>query len=63
MTFLKSHEGNFYPLSFKQDSLGAYTESVLFKNRALHGIYERVQKDHARFANVWMKNIKEQQGL
>jgi hypothetical protein len=63
MTFLKSNYGDFYPLSFKQDSLGLYQESVLFEGGKMKGIREKMQKEQTSFANIWMGNIKQQQGL
>jgi len=54
----------FYPVSFRQD--GAFPinqESVVFEEGKLKGVRTRIQADHARFANIWMKNIKEQQGI
>ena len=64
MTFLRSADGRYYPLSFQQDNLGIYQESVLFGadgNPAQ--VIPRLQRDHARFAGQWLDNIKAQQRL
>ena len=61
MVFVKHPLGKVFPISFEQSSAGIYQESVWydggFKMKA------KQQKDHATFANTWMKNIKEQQEL
>ena len=54
----------YYPISFRQDGgIPINQESAVFENGSLKGIYTRMQKDQAVFANQWMKNIKEQQEL
>jgi hypothetical protein len=64
MTFLKHLNGKWYPCYFLQDNIGL-EENSLFYDLDLNKwkIRKRVQADHARFANTWMKNIKEQQRL
>ena len=67
MTFGRSKGGEFAPFSFKQDSLGIFKESVI--HSPTEGDPDRflidpvMQRDQATFANVWMRNIKEQQFL
>lgn len=54
----------FFPVYFRQDGV-LFTEqnSVLFEAGNMKGYYPKTQRDHAIFANTWMRNIKEQQGL
>lgn len=50
-----------YPASFRQDNLGIYEESI-FK-QASWKYSPKFQKQHTLFANMWLRNIKYQQGL
>ena len=52
----------YYPTYFRQDPM-MEQESIVFEDGKLHGIRTRMQADQASFANTWMANIKEQQGL
>ena len=67
MQFIREQDGRtafYYPISFKQDSLGVDRESVKFDNDyKITAINAREQADEAHFANVWMKNIRAQQKL
>ena len=62
MEFLKLKDGNFVPMLFENHYAGVYQESVIIEANTIK-CNGRLQKDHARFANMWMKNIKEQQGI
>ncbi len=62
MEFLKLKDGNFVPTLFENHYAGVYQESVIIEANTIK-CNIRLQKDHTRFANMWMKNIKEQQGL
>jgi hypothetical protein len=62
MVFWHGTDGNFYPVSFQQDNLGIYEQSVWLDGQK-YMIRQKQQSDHAVFANIWMKNIKYQQGL
>ena len=55
-------DGQFCPCMFQQANMGIYEESVYMEGGALMWS-QRMQRDHVSFANVWMKNIKEQQNL
>jgi len=56
--------GSYMPSYFKQDGiLGVEQESVLFENGIIKGIRTKMQADHASFANMWLRNIKNQQNL
>jgi len=64
MTFLRRNDGSYYPLSYQQDGLGLYQESVIFgEDGNPEKFIPTMQRDHALFAGQWMQNIKEQQGL
>jgi len=62
MTFWRGGDGNFYPVTFRQDHLGIYEESI-YQTETSYMIRKKTQSDHAHFANMWMKNIKYQQGI
>lgn len=64
MTFLRSAAGHYYPLSFQQDNLGLYQESVLFGEDGHPAkFFPKLQHDQANFAGHWLRNIQEQQRL
>lgn len=64
MTFFKSADGHVYPCTFQQDNLAIYRVGLDITDE---GVIEhenaREQADLAEFANLWMKNIAEQQRL
>ena len=63
MVFIKAEtDGNYYPVSFEQGGL-IHREAVLIKNGIVTEFHDYDQRDQASFANVWMRNIKEQQNL
>jgi len=64
MEFLRGADGGYYPISFWQD--GAPTlrrEAVEWVGDRIRGYRPRMQADLAAFANQWLANIKEQQGV
>ena len=64
MTFLRLPDGRYSPLSYRQDGLGLYQESVILgENGNPEKFIPAMQRDHALFAGQWMQNIKDQQGL
>lgn len=58
-------EGEYYPVSFRQDSTGTFWEHLVFDENT--GMPSRVSmkgmKDLASFMTTWMRNIKEQQRI
>lgn len=62
MEFLKLNDGNFVPTLFENHYAGVFQESVIIEAKTIK-CNDQLQRDHARFANLWMKNIKEQQRL
>ena len=63
MEFIKGGDGEYYPISFWQDAPLKRDEAVEWKDGEISGIKPKLQAELATFANTWMKNIKEQQGL
>lgn len=62
MMFLRGHN-EYYPVYFRQDGLPVEERSVLYDTEGVIRYYPRLQTDHVRFANAWMRNIKDQQCL
>ncbi len=64
MTFLCGADGNYYPLSYRQDSLGIDQDAIIWdENGDIKGFNAKMQAELTSFANGWMKNIKDQQKL
>lgn len=55
--------GSVFPYYFKQDNVGMEEDSIIFEDGEIKGYKEKMQRDHATFANMWLNNIKEQQEL
>jgi len=60
MVFLRAHDGAYLPVSFQQAIPPVYQEAMDLQNDTFR---PRLMAQLARFANTWMKNIKNQQGL
>ena len=61
MTFMVSAaDGRVYPMTFQQDNLGIFNRGAYEENGRLM-VAPRIQRDITKFANTWMRNIKEQQ--
>jgi hypothetical protein len=61
MTFIRANDA-WYAASYRQDSLGVDQESADYvPSTGGFVVRERQQIEHARFANTWMRNIREQQ--
>jgi len=63
MVFIRSQDGDYYPIEFQQDNLALYQCAVEFDQGEIRRVNNKLQNDLANFANSWMKNIREQQGL
>lgn len=64
MEFIKGGDGEYYPISFWQDSPLKRDEAVEWgEDDEISRIRPKLQAELATFANTWMKNIKEQQWL
>ena len=53
----------YMPCYFKQENIGIEQNSVIFENGEIMGIRTKMQADHTEFANMWLRNIKNQQNL
>jgi hypothetical protein len=64
MTFFKSADGKVYPCTFQQDSLAIYRVGLDITDEGdIEYENAREQADQAEFADTWMRNIADQQGL
>ena len=63
MGFIKGGDGEYYPISFWQDSPLIRDEVATWKDGEIVAYREKQQASLVTFANTWMRNIKEQQGL
>lgn len=69
MEFMYKSEGMIYPfvvpISFQQDSIAMYQESITAPDWSAVNVSLRcnykMQRDHAAFANMWLRNIHHQQ--
>ncbi len=64
MTFFKSANGLVYACTFQQDNLAVYRVGLDITDEGdIEYENAREQADQAEFANTWMRNIADQQGL
>ena len=64
MCFINIKEvGSYLPSYFKQDNIGMEQESIIIENDVIKGYRAKMQADHTSFANMWLRNIKNQQNL
>ncbi len=56
-------QGDYYPISFRNDYLGINQEVFRFKDGKPTHIKSELQSDLTTFANTWMKNIQGQQEI
>ena len=56
-------QGDYYPISFRNDYLGINQEVFRYKDGKTTHINPELQSDLITFANTWMKNIQEQQEI
>ncbi|MFZ2961069.1 MAG: hypothetical protein WA705_29675 [Candidatus Ozemobacteraceae bacterium] len=64
MVFILGGDGEFYPISIRQDYIGKNQEALQYdESGKIKGWYPRMQAELASFANFWFKNIKSQQGI
>ena len=54
------HGIGIYPQMYQQDNLGLYEESVTIENGQIKSFIKTWQHSHCNFANLWLKNIKQQ---
>ena len=63
MEFIRGGDGQYYPISFWQDSPLVRDEPLDWEDGEVVRYDAKRQTALVTFANTWMKNIKEQQGL
>jgi len=63
MEFIKGADGKYYPISFWLDAPPIRDETVEWEDGEIKSIRPKMQAKLVTFANMWLKNIKEQQGL
>ena len=63
MEFIKGGDGEYYPISFWQDAPIVRDEPLEWKEGEMVRYDEEKQAALVTFANMWMQNIKDQQGL
>lgn len=63
MVFWKGPDGKFYPSSFKNDRMGIYQECIEFDSGQPGRFIPKLQNDLAFLSAMWMRNIREQQGI
>ena len=56
-------EGNFYPLSFRNDYAGVDQEVIRDRDEPVLKMNLKLQHELTEFADMWFKNIAGQQGL
>lgn len=61
MTFLRTESGFVVPLTFEMNYMRKYDEAAWWNENDQFMFSPRLQADITRFANTWMKNIKNQQ--
>jgi len=62
ITFVEK-DGEYYPVSFRNDYLGIDQEVFSYEDGSVVAIDYRLQHELADFCNGWMRNIKDQQEL
>ena len=64
MVFIRAEiDDEYYPIDIWQDYTGTYTNAAIIENGKLTRVDLQQQADLVSFANMWMRNIKEQQAI
>jgi hypothetical protein len=63
MLFIKAEDGGYYPAEIWQDAVNSHNVGVLIEDGLAVSIDETEQADMTVFAEVWLKNIRVQQGI
>jgi len=63
MLFIKTEDGGYYAAEIWQDAVNSHNVGLLIEDGLAVSIDETEQADMTMFAEVWLKNIWEQQGL
>ena len=63
MLFIQAEDGGYYPVEIWQDAVNSHSVGVLIDDGMAVSIDETEQADLTVFAEVWLKNIRQQQQL
>ena len=63
MLFIQAEDGGYYPVEIWQDAVNSHNVGVRIEDGLAVSIDETEQADMTVFAEVWLKNIRVQQGL
>ena len=63
MLFIQAEDGGYYPAEIWQDAVNSHGIGILIEDGMAVSIDETEQADLTVFAEVWLKNIRVQQGL
>ena len=64
MVFYRGTDDLYYPVSITNHYIGVYREGVIFdEDDIIISVDAAEQKDEVSFADLWMANIRQQQGL
>jgi hypothetical protein len=63
MLFIQAADGGYYPAEIWQDAVNSHSVGVLIEDGNAVSIDETEQADLTVFAEVWLKNIRQQQQL
>jgi len=63
MLFIHAEDGGYYPTEIWQDAVNSHNVGVLIEDGLAVSIDELEQADMTVFAEVWLKNIREQQRI
>ena len=63
MLFIQAEDGRYYPVEIWQDPVNSHGVGVLIEDGLAVSIDETEQADLTVFAEVWLKNIREQQRI
>lgn len=61
--FYNEVDNLFYPIYYRQDCLGIKQDSVKLVGGEITSVNKIMHEEHVRFANAWIKKIKDQQHL
>jgi len=63
MDFLVTPSNFIYPISFKNDYMGSYSEALFFEDGKPSKYCFKTYADLKEFAEMWLRNIMEQQEI
>jgi hypothetical protein len=65
MEFLRANDGQYYPAYFRQDGAPGMEQEVFIygEDGEIKEFRPRLMNDLKNFSNIWMENIRQQQGI